>query len=388
MPSSLQSRLHPRQTGARIGAALLGLVASACGHEVDASPRTAAASATSGATTTTTGAASASALPTAVASTSASSATPGAACVAAPKCTPAPFTADKGKFRHTRHKLLAKVGDPRHRGIDAVLGPKDEQVVRAKLVYGEVDKDLEDEDVDVWVQRGCSGAWELLGEARTTGDDAKAAAPGEPEGGGRVHFVIPEDKRLGVGLHPLRVVVRGDGSSAELSLLVTDGSLALAVSDVDGTLTGTETEAFEKLLSRDPASAHPDAAAAIGALAERGYQPVYLTARPEWLVPTTRAFLRERGFPPGIVRTSLTRTGYLGDGAGEFKRVELEALRKRAPIQLAFGNMPSDAAAYAAVIPEPRWRLLYRLDDPRGRRFEAYGDLLPDLRALPACAPR
>ena len=361
-----------------MGVALLGLVASACGRDVDASPRTAAPSATSSATP----------MPTTASASARPQTSTWASCVAAPKCTPAPFSADKGEFRHARHRLLAKVGDPRHRGIDAVLGPKDEQIVRAKLVYGEVDKDLEDEDVDVWVQRGCAGSWELLGEARTTGDDAKAAAPGEPEGGGRIHFVIPEDKRLGGGLHPLRVVVRGDGSSAELSLLVTDGSLALAVSDVDGTLTGTETEAFEKLLSRDPASAHPDAAAAIGALAERGYQPVYLTARPEWLVPATRAFLRARGFPPGIVRTSLTRTGYLGEGAGEFKRVELEALRKRAPIQLAFGNMPSDAAAYAAVISEPRWRLLYRLDDPRGRRFDAYGDLLPDLRGLPACAPR
>lgn len=323
-----------------------------------------------------------------VASASASAAptaAPPAGCARAPRCEPKPLEAGAGEFRHRRHKALAKIAAPNHRGLDQLLGVGDEQVIHAKMVYGELDKDLEDEDVDVWVLRGCAGDWEKLGEARTTEDDAPPVKSGEPSGGGRVRFEIPADKRLGVGLHPVRVIARGDGSAAELDVLVSDGRVALAVSDVDGTLTGSEVEEFEKLVKGELPTAHPDAAEAITALRDRGYLPVYLTARPEWLVNRTRAFLRERGFPSGLVQTTRTKTGFLGTAAGNWKTLALADLSKHAEIRFGFGNMPGDAAAYERALPDKSRRLLFQLDDDRATRFDAYTDLLPMLRAAPAC---
>lgn len=316
---------------------------------------------------------------------SSSPAAPSASCVRAPRCEPKELQVDAAGFRHRRHKALTKIAAPNHRGIDLLLGPGDEQIVFAKMVYGELDKDLEDEDVELWVLRGCAGDWEKLGEARTTGDDAPASKSGEPGGGGRVRFDIPADKRLGVGLHPVRVVARGDGSTAELSVLVSDGKLAMAVSDVDGTLTGSEVEEFEKLVKGDLPTAHPDAAEAIGALREKGYLPVYLTARPEWLVNRTRAFLRERGFPSGLVQTTQTKTGYLGSAAGNWKALALAELGKHGEVRFGFGNMPGDAAAYERALPDKGRRLLFQLSDDRATRFDSYTDLLPMLRAAPAC---
>lgn len=311
--------------------------------------------------------------------------TPLASCVRAPRCEPKELHVDAAGFHHRRHKALAKIAAPNHRGIDLLLGPGDEQVIFAKMVYGELDKDLEDEDVELWVLRGCAGDWEKLGEARTTGDDAPALKSGEPSGGGRVRFEIPTDKRLGVGLHPVRVVVRGDGSAAELSVLVSDGRLAMVVSDVDGTLTGSEVEEFEKLVKGELPTSHPNAAAAIATLHDKGYLPVYLTARPEWLVNRTRAFLRERGFPSGLVQTTQTKSGYLGSAAGNWKALSLAELQKHGDLRFGFGNMPGDAAAYERALSDKSHRLLFQLSDDRGTRFDSYTDLLPTLQAASAC---
>ncbi|XXX81182.1 phosphatase domain-containing protein [Sorangium sp. So ce134] len=315
---------------------------------------------------------------------------PSTLCDLLPACDAAPPTpGEELAWNHPSSYLIAGAGSANHRGRDLYLAPDDPQWVIGKFAYGITDKDLKGERVDVYLLRGCSGAWERLGSAMTTeADSTHPEVEGVSDGGGRVYFEIPAAQRLGVGRHRIHMVVRGDLSSADLFIEVVPRGAPMFVSDVDGTLTGTETEEFTSLLLGELPDAHPHAAAAFHRLVEKGYRPMYLTARPEWLVQRTRDFLDAYGFPPGVVHTTLGLTGALGDAASEYKTAELQQLfEKREMVPAwAFGNTETDAEAYhnAGVMPLAR-RVFYRFDDDLlgGRRIDDYAELLAEIDALP-----
>ena len=129
---------------------------------------------------------------------------------------------------------------------------------------------------------------------------------------------------------------------------------------------------------------------ALQILASKGVRPLYLTARPEWLTQRSRDFLTQRGFPAGIVHTTLSKLGALGGAAETYKTNELSALASKglAPLY-AFGNTESDGVAYANAGVEPvGHRVFFKFDDPHGgRRIEDYGELLGELNALSSCLP-
>jgi phosphatidate phosphatase PAH1 len=265
--------------------------------------------------------------------------------------------------------VTSTIARPEHRGRDVLVAEGDPQSITATFAYGPTDKDLIGEDVDVFLERGCAGAWEKLGTATTT------------DGGGVV-FDVPGDKVLERGRHRVRLVVAGDRSHTDLIVEVVRRGAPIFVSDVDGTLTESETAEFPRLLEGTLPTAHPDAAAVLRTLADKGYLAVYLTARPEWLTRRTRAFLEANGFPPGIVRTTSGLTGHVGDSAALFKSLELAELRRRGfLIAWAFGNQPSDTDAYEAASIQPRrHRVFVGLDDRHGgRRIDAYRELLSDV---------
>ena len=299
----------------------------------------------------------------------------------------APPTARR-PFRHTRSSLVVAAGEPNHRGRDQIVPVGEPQWIIGKLAYGPSDKDLSDEDVDVLVQREGAAAWEPLGQARTSRDrgppPAGAPTGGVPDSGGRVYFQVPAERALPPGRHRARLVVAGDGTAAELVLHVVPRGQAVVVSDVDGTLTTSEWVEASSVRYGETSEANPGAAELLTALAARGHVIVYLTARPEWLTARTRAFLEERRFPPGVLHTKADKSGALGDAAAAFKLAELGALaRSGLQIRWALGNTPSDAAAYARFVAEPRRRLLYRFSDTvhRGRRVDDYRAVVPEARA-------
>ncbi|MSP26860.1 MAG: phosphatidylinositol transfer protein, partial [Myxococcales bacterium] len=202
--------------------------------------------------------------------------------------------------------------------------------------------------------------------------------------GGRVYFEIPRGKELGLGRHRVHLIVKGDLSSTDQFIEVIEPTAQVFLSDVDGTLTVKETEEFSALLAGVQPAAHPDAAAVLGELVQKGYRPFYLTARPEWLTERTRRFLHERGFPPGVVHTTLSKIGALGDKAVQFKSGELAALAMKGIVpKMAFGNTHSDTGAYqnAGIMPLHN-RIFFQLSCPHGgRRIEAYGELLSEFNA-------
>lgn len=314
---------------------------------------------------------------------------PGAWCKPIPACNaPPPDPGAKGAWNHSfESPVIVGSGSPNHRGRDLFLNPGDAQWIIGKFAYGLIDKDLKDENVDVYLLRDCGDTWEKLGTAVTTADDQHPTVEGVDDSGGRVYFKIPDDKKLGPGRHRVHLVVQGDLSSTDLFLEVVPPKTPVFVSDVDGTLTDSETAEFSALLTGKLPGVHPDAAKLYDVLVSKGYHPMYLTARPEWLVGRTRELLDTNKFPPGIVHTTLGLTGATGDPAGAFKTTELAELALKSIVPAyGFGNTASDADAYDnAHIPVDA-RYFYQFVDAKhsGHEIMSYTELLTAFEALPS----
>jgi phosphatidate phosphatase APP1 len=276
------------------------------------------------------------------------------------------------EFRHLRSRAVAASGSPNHRGRDLIVAEGTAQVIEAKIAYGPIDKDLKDEDV-VFERETLTG-WEPLATVRTSHDSPD-------DDGGRARYEVPSERAFGLGRHRVRATVLGDKTEAELAVVVVPEKHPIFVSDIDGTITVSEVAEFPAMARGELPDPHPYAAAVFHRLAQRGLVPVYLTARPEWLLPRTRAFLALHGFPPGIVVTRRDKSGGFGASAAAGKLVELERLAASFDIAWAFGNMPSDAHAYSKIVPDARRRVLYRFHDEAhgARRIDSYEELLGEI---------
>lgn len=296
-----------------------------------------------------------------------------------------------GAKRPWKHSIvspsIALSGPALHRGRDQLLAVGDAQWVLGKITYNYVDTDLDDEEVDIYVERDCAGAWEKIGTTLTTTRGSHATVEGVEDDGGRVYFQIPAGRELPAGRHRVRLVVAGDLTSADAILDIVPKGSPIVVSDVDGTLTDSETAEYGALLTGAQPSMQPKADDAIKAIASKGLHVVYLTARPEWLTGRTREFLAQNSFPPGVVLTTTGITGALGPFATLFKSDALRRLQSHGhKIDWAFGNQPSDAEAYeAAKITPLDHRVFLRVTDNHGgRRIEAYSEIVPILSTAPS----
>ncbi|MBC8074271.1 MAG: phosphatidylinositol transfer protein [Deltaproteobacteria bacterium] len=313
-----------------------------------------------------------------------------AICEPPPACDlPPPAPGPLLDWEHTESSFVTNAGGPRHRGRDMFYVPGDPQWVLAKFAYAANDWDLSGERVDIYLQRDCGDAWEMVEIATTTFDDEHATVEGVVDSGGWVFFEMPEGDELALGRHRFWLVVRGDGSSAEVYIDVVEPGTQLVVTDIDGTLTTSESEEFGALLSGSLPDVHPGAVDVMWALVENGYRPFYLTARPDWLGARTREFIDESGLPPGLFHTTLSFDGALGSAAIEYKSAEFDALAARELVPVwVFGNTDSDGAAYEHADVQPlEQRVFFQFDDVHGgRRIDAYADILPELEALdPIC---
>ena len=283
--------------------------------------------------------------------------------------------------------------DNNHRGRDMFYVEGEDQWVLAKFADGGIlDDDLQGAKVHVFLDRGCAGAWEELAVVTATSDGEHPTIEGVADTGGRVYYKIPEAQRLEPGRHRVHFIVEEDQSTADQLIEVVPAGAPFFVSDVDGTLTTYETEEFWALLVGELPVANPFAAQAMELLASKGYRPMYITARPEALTKRTREFLEVRGFPLGLVHTTLTQSGALGSEAITYKTGELAMLAAKGLVPTyVFGNTETDAAAYnnAGILPLDH-RVFFKYQDQAfgGRTIQSYGDLLDEFDALPdLCDP-
>jgi hypothetical protein len=281
--------------------------------------------------------------------------------------------APHASFHHFGNRLKSGGSEPWHRAQDVMVRAGNAAWVEARFAYGMFDSRLGDEDVDVYMRRSDSNAWQLIGHTHTAdkrhpvlrGDGSQSTEKG------LVAFRIPDGEHLPLGLNAIRFVVRGDASWADVMVGVVAPNARVVVSDVDGTLTERE-HAFGLSvagLARTP-TAHPGAAALLGQLASRGYTVVYLTARPDVFSQATRTWLARNGFPPGLVRT---REGtHLFFGGPDGVPYKTDVLRGLAhvighSVDIGFGNTITDVRAYEAAAIPVQQRFFYRYaGDARG----------------------
>lgn len=274
-------------------------------------------------------------------------------------------------FRSRSSKVTASVGSPRHRGRDLFIREGADAWVLGKFAYGKLDDDLEHEEVDVYLNRGCGEAWERVGTFTTTDDNEHATVHGVTDTGGRIYVNLRDTgvAPLRAGRHRIRMVVGGDASQVEQFIVVLESDARVVVTDIDGTLTSSEWAAVSDVIGLDPAGAHPGSAELMSQFVEQGYHVFYLTARPEWMMALTRQWLALRGFPFGVLHTTLSKSGALGTEAALYKAQELAWLREHTGLLPAFGfgNKSSDVRAYeSAGIPPSRCFYFGLKDDAGG----------------------
>ncbi|MCL2325699.1 MAG: hypothetical protein FWC40_04280 [Proteobacteria bacterium] len=294
----------------------------------------------------------------------------------------------KERWNHTRSAIIAAL-DAKHRGIDTIVNPGQDQTLIGKFVYGPLDKDLKREKVEVWIEVAC-GNWQLFGSANTTEDGDHPAVDGIKDDGGRIFFSIPAGKRLPIGSYRVKMIVKGDLTEANFWLHVWAPGTRVVISDIDGTITTRENDGAWTIF--DPASPTPRAgsAATFHAYAAKGYRILYVTARPEFVLNGTRKWFANNGFPQGIFHLSEKDTGEIfGSGAQAYKSAYFKwlAQSRGLAIEWVYGNKESDLDAYlSAGVPADRIRLVAGeyAGDLKGSTM--FSDYIPESERV-ACLP-
>ena len=243
------------------------------------------------------------------------------------QCAGSPKTGPARGFRTPRHSIVTRFASPHHRGYDLIASNTEPQVLRGKLAYGVIDKTLDREDVELYA---ClAGDWQLIGTTRT---DAR----------GRFELALASP--LPAGLRDLYASVVADRSGTHFLAFIAPAGSRVVVSDVDGTLTASESSFVKAVLLGKSVRAHPDAAAALRLAVASGYQVVYITARGDRFTDATRAWLAANGFPRGPVRLAPSFIVKPGAPTVAYKH---RALQDLASFDVrALGNRRTDVAAY------------------------------------------
>ncbi|KAG7215350.1 hypothetical protein INR49_022587 [Caranx melampygus] len=131
------------------------------------------------------------------------------------------FTPSKPRekwLRKRTHNVTAN-----HRVNDAVFTEDGVQMVTGRFMYGPLDMvTLTGEKIDIHIMtQPPSGEWVYFDTELTNSS-------------GRVSYVIPENKRLGIGVYPVKMVVRGDHTSADSYLTILPRGTEFVVFSIDG----------------------------------------------------------------------------------------------------------------------------------------------------------
>jgi hypothetical protein len=283
---------------------------------------------------------------------------------------PASPTGAKTGFRHTRNKLITKLGSPRHRGIDLVAVEGDEiQTLAGKVAYTKTDKDLQGEDVEVLA---CiDRAWRVVGTSRSDDD-------------GRFEILLQGAARLPAGMRDLYARVPADDTGVRFLAYVATADESVIVTDLDGTITASETAVVRQMIGFDVGH-QPGAPEA---LARSGKVIVYISARGDQLTEMTRRWLATHGFPKGPIRLAKSMITLPGTRTVSLKTAELASIG--VPIFAAIGNRASDISAYRNAgltpdrifinLPEFNDELRTQLAAGEAVPFDHYADLHAALR--------
>uniref|UniRef100_A0A3Q2CKA1 Phosphatidylinositol transfer protein membrane associated 2 n=1 Tax=Cyprinodon variegatus TaxID=28743 RepID=A0A3Q2CKA1_CYPVA len=196
------------------------------------------------------------------------------------------FTPSKPREKWLRKRTHVKIRNvtANHRVNDAVFTEDGAQMVTGRFMYGPLDMvTLTGEKIDIHIMtQPPSGEWVYFDTQLTNSS-------------GRVSYVIPANRRLGIGVYPVKMVVRGDHTCADSYLTVVPKGTEFVVFSIDGSFA-----ASVSIMGSDP-KVRAGAVDVVRFWQDLGYLIVYVTGRPDMQKQRVVAWLSQHNFPHGIV---------------------------------------------------------------------------------------
>ncbi|NXO06673.1 PITM2 protein, partial [Oriolus oriolus] len=196
------------------------------------------------------------------------------------------FTPSKPREKWLRKRTNVKLRNvtANHRINDTIANEDGPQTLTGRFMYGPLDMvTLTGEKVDIHIMtQPPSGEWVYF--------DTEIS-----NSSGRVSYVIPEERRLGIGVYPVKMVVRGDHTFADSYITVLPKGTEFVVFSIDGSFT-----ASVSIMGSDP-KVRAGAVDVVRHWQDLGYLIIYVTGRPDMQKQRVVAWLAQHNFPHGIV---------------------------------------------------------------------------------------
>ncbi|XP_061026394.1 membrane-associated phosphatidylinositol transfer protein 2 isoform X3 [Eubalaena glacialis] len=245
------------------------------------------------------------------------------------------FTPSKPREKWQRKRTHVKLRNvtANHRINDAVANEDGPQVLTGRFMYGPLDMvTLTGEKVDVHIMmQPPSGEWLYLDTLVTNSS-------------GRVSYTIPETHRLGVGVYPVKMVVRGDHTFADSYITVLPKGTEFVVFSIDGSFA-----ASVSIMGSDP-KVRAGAVDVVRHWQDLGYLIIYVTGRPDMQKQRVVAWLAQHNFPHGVVSFC---DGLVHDPLrhkANFLKLLISELHLR--VHAAYGST-KDVAVYSSISLSP-----------------------------------
>ncbi|XP_007894826.2 membrane-associated phosphatidylinositol transfer protein 3 [Callorhinchus milii] len=171
-----------------------------------------------------------------------------------------------------------------HRAHDSIVAEGGPQTLVGRFMYGPLDMvTLTGEKVDILLMtEPPAGRWVYFDTEITSSS-------------GRVLYTIPQGKRLGLGVYPVKMVVRGDQTCAESYLTVLPRGMECVVFSIDGSFA-----ASVSIMGSDP-KVRAGAVDVVRHWQDLGYLIIYITGRPDMQKQRVVSWLGQHNFPQGII---------------------------------------------------------------------------------------
>ncbi|CAM9759570.1 unnamed protein product [Bubo scandiacus] len=235
-------------------------------------------------------------------------------------------------LRKRTHVKLRNV-TANHRANDVIAAEDGPQVLVGRFMYGPLDMvALTGEKVDIFIMtEPSSGRWVYF--------DTEIS-----NSSGRISYNIPQQKRLRVGVYPIKMVVRGDQSSAASYLTVLPRGMECVVFSIDGSFA-----ASVSIMGSDP-KVRAGAVDVVRHWQDLGYLIIYITGRPDMQKQRVVSWLSQHNFPQGMIFFS---DGLVHDPLRQ-KTIFLRNLMQECHIKIcaAYGSM-KDISVYNVLALSP-----------------------------------
>ncbi|KAJ3590627.1 hypothetical protein NHX12_008577 [Muraenolepis orangiensis] len=235
----------------------------------------------------------------------------------------APFSPSSPREKWLRRRTQVKLRNvtANHRVNDVITTEDGPQTLVGRFMYGPLDMvTLTGEKVDILLMiQPQSGRWVQFDTEVTNSS-------------GRVTYTIPKSKKLSLGVYPVKMVVKGDQTSAEAYVTVLPRGMECVVFSIDGSFA-----ASVSIMGSDP-KVRPGAVDVVRHWQELGYLIIYITGRPDMQKQRVVSWLSQHNFPHGMIFFS---EGLINSAYGSMKDISVYNMLDLSPAQIYIVGRPS-----------------------------------------------